>query len=197
MNVIEHYDKLIDENNDPVYDPAPLKAHMDKWDGQPFVDAMNLNNSKSVLEIGVGTGRLALRTAPFCSKFFGIDISPKTIARASQNLSRFQNVSLICADFMTYEFETTFDVVYSSLTFMHIKEKQRCINKIYSLLNTNGYFVLSVDKNQSNYIDYGDRRIEVYPDNPHETKAYIIASGLTPLDCLETDFAYIFVAIKA
>lgn len=24
MHVIEHYNKLIEENNDPVYDPAPL-----------------------------------------------------------------------------------------------------------------------------------------------------------------------------
>lgn len=32
MNVIEHYDKLIEEKNDPVYDPKPLKEYMDKWD---------------------------------------------------------------------------------------------------------------------------------------------------------------------
>ena len=30
MNVIEHYNKLIDENNDPVYDPERLKEYMDK-----------------------------------------------------------------------------------------------------------------------------------------------------------------------
>ena len=29
-NVIEHYDKLIDENNDSVHDPKPLKDYMDK-----------------------------------------------------------------------------------------------------------------------------------------------------------------------
>lgn len=31
VQVIEHYDKLIEENNDPVYDPAPLKEYMDKY----------------------------------------------------------------------------------------------------------------------------------------------------------------------
>lgn len=30
INTLNHYDALIDENNDPVYDPASLKAHMDK-----------------------------------------------------------------------------------------------------------------------------------------------------------------------
>ena len=182
MSVIEHYDKLIDENNDPVYDPEHLKKYMDKWDGQVFIDAMKLDKAKTVLEIGVGTGRLAVKTTPLCKEFFGIDISPKTIKKAIYNLSQYKNTELICADFMTYTFTVTFDVVYSSLTFMHIREKQKCINKIYSLLKLNGLFVLSIDKNQNNYIECGDRNIEIYPDDFSDTKAYITNSGLTLLE---------------
>lgn len=63
MNVAEHYDLLIDENNDPFRDPAQLKAYMDKWDGNEFISAMMLTGDESVLEIGVGTGRLAARVA--------------------------------------------------------------------------------------------------------------------------------------
>lgn len=63
-DVVYHYDLLIDENNDPVHDPKPLQDYMDKWDGQAFIDIMELDNDKSVLEIGVGTGRLAVRVAP-------------------------------------------------------------------------------------------------------------------------------------
>ena len=81
MNVIEHYDKLIDENNDPVYDPEPLKEHMNKWDGQVFIDAMKLDKTKTVLEIGLGTGRLALKTIPFCKEFVGIEVEPKNKAQ--------------------------------------------------------------------------------------------------------------------
>ena len=67
MNVIAHYDKLIDESNDPVYDPEPLQEYMNKWDGQAFIEEMKIDNTKTVLEIGVGTGRLALKTIPFAS----------------------------------------------------------------------------------------------------------------------------------
>ncbi len=196
MNVIEHYDKLIYENNDPVYDPEPLREYMNKWDGQVFVDAMKLDKHKTVLEIGIGTGRLALKTVPLCKKFFGIDISPKTIEKAAHNLSQYQNIELVCADFITYDFNTTFDVVYSSLTFMHIHNKQECINKIYSLLNSKGCLILAIDKNPNEYIDYGDRKIKIYPDNPDETKEYFINSGLSLLDCIETEFAYIFVGLR-
>lgn len=48
---------------------------------------------------------------------------------------------------------------------MHIKEKRKAVNKAFDLLNKNGIFVLSIDKNQSNYIDMGDRKINIYPDN--------------------------------
>ena len=63
MNVIQHYDRLVDENNDPFYDPPILQKYMDKWDGKVFIDSMLLNNTKQVLEIGVGTGRLAKKVA--------------------------------------------------------------------------------------------------------------------------------------
>lgn len=131
--IANHYDILIDENNDPVHDSQPLKAYMDKWDGQGFINKMELNAEKSVLEIGVGTGRLAVRTAPLCKEFYGIDIS-----RAKENLSSFENVELICSDFLEYNFTRQFDVVYSSLTFMHISEKQKAFNLIGKLLAPNG-----------------------------------------------------------
>lgn len=64
------------------------------------------------------------KVAPLCSRFVGIDISPKTHERALINLNAFPNVHLICGDFLTHEFPETFDIVYSSLTFMHIEQKQ-------------------------------------------------------------------------
>ena len=131
-DVIEHYNKLIDENNDPARDPKPLRDYMDKWDGEKFIESMQLDKSKSVLEIGIGTGRLAIKVAPNCKSLCGIDISEKTIGRAIENLSMHQNINLICGDFMSCEFEAQFDVIYSSLTFMHIQDKLSAILKIAS-----------------------------------------------------------------
>ena len=95
--VFLHYDLLIKDNNDPVCDPEPLREYMDKWDGRHFIDSLRLTKEKSVLEIGVGTGRLAVRTAPECRDFFGIDISPKTVKRAKKNLSGLNKLLLFAA----------------------------------------------------------------------------------------------------
>lgn len=170
-----HYDLLIDENNDPVYDPPAAKAYMDKWDGQLFVDELRLSPEKDVLEIGVGTGRLAVRVCGGCKSFTGIDISPKTAERAKENLRDFPNARLICGDFLTFPFDRKFNVIYSSLTFMHIKDKRAAIKKNAGLLCEAGRFVLSTDKNQATELDMGSRRIKIYPDTPRETAAALAA----------------------
>lgn len=195
--VVKHYDFLIEENNDPVRDPEPLKAYMDLWDGREFIEKMKLTEKSSVLEIGVGTGRLAMRTAPLCAEFFGIDVSPKTIERAEENLRSCGKISLICGDFLDHDFCRVFDVVYSSLTFMHIKEKQTAINKVAALLADGGRFVLSIDKNQDKFLDIGTSKIEIYPDSPNETAAMIERAGMKIEEKSETQFAHIFVCVRS
>ncbi len=193
-DIIEHYDKLIDENNDPVNDSPVLKKYMDKWDGKIFIEKMNLNKDKSVLEIGIGTGRLAIEVVNKCKKFVGIDMSPKTIERAKVNLSKFNNVNLICSNFLDHCFDEKFDTIYSSLTFMHIEDKQRAISKISRLLNFDGIFVLSTDKNQNKYIDMGNRKIRIYPDSANDIVEFINNADMVLLEKFETEFANIFIS---
>ncbi len=196
--VAKHYDILIDEGQDPVYDPQPLKEYMNRWDGQIFIDKMQLDKTKSVLEIGVGTGRIAVKVAPYCKEFTGIDISEKTIEKAKKNIKMglLKKPDLICADFLKYEFNKTFDVIYSSLTFLHIKEKQEVFFIISELLNINSVFILSTDKNQDDYIDIGASKIQVFPDNEKDIKNYADNAGMKLLEQIETEAAIIFVFSK-
>ncbi len=197
QDITRHYDLLIDENNDPVRDPAPLRAYMDKWDGEALIGELALSGRESVLEIGVGTGRLALRVAPLCRAFCGIDLSPKTVERAGEHLASHENVRFLCGNLLTHDFDgERFDVIYSSLTFMHIGEKRRAIERVYGLLLPGGRFVLSIDKNQATSIDYGTRRLEIYPDTPSATHAHLTAVGFADIQMRETEFAYIFTAKK-
>ena len=157
---------------------------------------MCLSGKESVLEVGVGTGRIAVRVIPNCLKFAGIDISPKTIGRAKENLSSFNNIDLICCDFLTHNFMETFDVVYSSLTLLHFEDKQAFVSKVSSLLKKNGRFVLSIDKNQDTYIDMGNRKLMVFPDTPDHVTACIKAVEMAIVAQYETEYAYIFVCLK-
>lgn len=196
MNVITHYDLLIDEDNDPFRDPPELQEYMNGWDGEKFVEALELTKNKNVLEIGIGTGRLAVRVAPHCRKLTGIDISPKTVERAKENLKDYKNISFICDDFNVHEFCETFDIIYSSLTMMHFKQKAQVIAKIDTLLNDNGIFCVSLDKNESEYIDMGTRKIKVYPDTADGITSLVEATAMSVAKVIETEKAYIIVSKK-
>ena len=196
VSVAAHYDALVTEGNDPVYDPEPLRAYMKKWDGAVFMERLALDGTQRALEIGVGTGRLARQVAPRCRSFGGIDLSTKTIARARENLAAFSNVQLAEGDFLSQAFEETFDVILSSLTFMHIREKDAAFRKAYALLASGGRFVLSIDKNQSEWLECGQRRVRLHPDAPEETEERLKRAGFRVESCDETEFAYIFTGYK-
>ena len=196
MDVIAHYDLLVDENNDPFYDSTELKDYMNKWDGQVFIDALQLDENKEILEIGLGTGRIAVKVAPYCKRLTGIDISPKTIQRAKENLKSYSNISYINGDFISHEFKEKFDVIYSSLTMMHFKNKAYVIDKIDSLLNNDGIFCLSIDKNQSEYIDMGNRKVKIYPDTLDNIKSIIGKTTMLVVNVIETDNSYIIASRK-
>lgn len=193
----EHYDLLIQEGNDPVYDPPNLQAYMCKWDGPPFIDALALAPDSHVLEIGVGTGRLAkmvLKTG--CGHFTGIDISPATIARAKENLAAWQSISLICGDFIEYPFTQTFDVIYASLTLFHFENKRAFMQKAAKLL-PKGRIVLSIPKVKEHAILFGSREVALYPDDLDVITSLAKEAGLTVCNTIDVEFAHILVAEKS
>ena len=55
---------------------------------------------------------------------------------------------------------------------MHISDKLAAINKVAELLTDDGIFVLSIEKDQKETIDYGTREITIYPDNPDNIQTY-------------------------
>ena len=61
--VIEHYDLLIEEGNDPVLDPPILREYMDRWDGQLLIDLTKLTPARILVGyvvIGVLLGAIGI-----------------------------------------------------------------------------------------------------------------------------------------
>lgn len=194
VDVKTHYDLLMDEGNDPYSDPEPLKKHMDLWDGEVFFTEIGDTSGMDVLEIGVGTGRLAAKVVGKCRYFCGIDLSENTACRARQNLG--SSAEIIMGDFLTYNFNRRFDVIYSSLTFMHIENKRAAMEKVSALLKSGGRFVLSIDKSRNEYIDMGSRKVKIYPDSPEVICSIAENYGLHTIKVQEIEFANIITTAK-
>jgi ubiquinone/menaquinone biosynthesis C-methylase UbiE len=195
VSTSEHYDLLIQENHDPVFDSSRLVAHMNKWDGPDFINSLEININSSVLEIGIGTGRLAQKVLKIgCKNFTGIDMSLLSIEKAKHNLREWNNVCLIHDGFMNYRFSTKFDIIYSSLVFMHIEDKYEAIKKSFDLLNCSGVFVSSFSKKQDTTLIYGNHKVKLYPDIIDDIRVIYNKCGFQITKIIETEFANIIVA---
>ncbi len=194
--VRHHYDLLLQEGDDPFHDGPELRAHMAKFDGQPFIEALALAKTDLVLEVGVGTGRLASQILDKCQKLTGIDLSAATLARARQNLVDQAKLELHAGNFLTYNFSGQFNLIYSSLTLWHIRDKAAFYKKAAQLLLPGGRLVFTISRNQASTLDFPGRQLELYPDSPEQTKNLLEATGLRVTREQETEYSYIFAAEK-
>lgn len=191
-----NYDFLISQDNDPCRDGPELRAYMDKFDGQIFLAALDLAKTDRVLEIGVGSGRLAQQVLGKCREFTGIDLSAPTLAKARQNLTGQAGLQLITGNFLTYPFNSQFELIFSSLTIWHIRDKAALYKKAYQLLAPGGRFVFTISRKQDRQLGYPGSKLELYPDNPAETEGLLQLNGFIVKERLLTEYSLIFVAEK-
>ena len=177
VGALAHYERLIEEGDDPFWDPPAVQRYMARWDGPAFWEAMGDLAGRAVLEVGVGTGRLARQVLDKgAARFTGIDLSPATIARARENLGRRRGVTLRVADSCTYHCPDAFDVAYSVLTFMHVEDKATALAHIVEALRPGGRVVLSLAAT-GEWLDYGSRRVRLYPNEVGEAAAHLAGLG--------------------
>jgi tRNA (cmo5U34)-methyltransferase len=99
----------------------------------------------NILDIGAGTGLFSsfiLKKYPEANITL-IDISEKMMDIAKKRFSCSSNINYIIDDYTSHEFDTTFDIIVSSLSIHHLndKEKRSLFKRVYSLLNEDGMFL--------------------------------------------------------
>lgn len=197
VSTLEHYDSLAHEGHDPVYDPPLLREYMSGWDGAAFFDVLDSGN-KDVLEVGVGTGRVAIQVLQAgCRKLTGLDLSPKTINLAAANLRNHPNVELGSGDITDFLRPGAFDLAYSVLTFLHIADKAKALSNIYHSLKPDGRFVLSASYDEE-WLVYGERKLALYPLSVSDYIRLFETAGFQVESVRETErkLASILVGIK-
>jgi ubiquinone/menaquinone biosynthesis C-methylase UbiE len=92
-----------------------------------IADAVSLQPTEDVLEIGCGVGRVGWAMAPRCRTWTGCDISGNMISHTRRRLAKFHNIRLIHlrrCDLDQIE-EASVDVVYCTNALIHMDQKER------------------------------------------------------------------------
>lgn len=70
--------------------------------------------------------------------------------------------------------------------------------QIANVLDVSSDYLLAdyIDKNQNKFIDTGKNKISIFPDNPESVAKYIVDCGMKIKEQFETEFGYVFVAVR-
>lgn len=110
-------------------------------------ELLEIKNTDLILEIGTGTGELALRFSAHCRKVVAIDVSKTMISFAKMKAESQKkiNVHFCNAGFLTYEnYDESFDVIVTQLALHHLPDcwKMIALKRIYGMLKEGGKFYL-------------------------------------------------------
>ncbi len=130
-----------------AYDLRMRRLRNIESESNSIIDLLVIKNTDLLLEIGTGTGELALKFSAHCRKVVAIDVSKTMIEFAkmkaeSQNKT---NVQFYNAGFLTYgNYNEPFDVIVTQLALHHLPDywKMIALRRIYGMLKEGGKFYL-------------------------------------------------------
>lgn len=129
-----------DETHSSLYDPVEQACEI--------LDQLDITEDSVLVDLGAGTGTLAVEAAKRCKRVFAVDISPSMFcyARMKAEKSGMKNIDFIESGFLTYEHKSDEpDVIVSLIALHHLPDfwKAVALQRIYDLLKPGGQFLLS------------------------------------------------------
>ncbi len=130
------FSAIADSDNHPVM-LANVVASMNKLHVLLFHKDLQ---HKKILDVGCGTAgtlkKIALENPD--SLVSGININPVQIDIAKDHVKNVSNTNVVEGDFFNYPFTEKFDLLYFIESAFHMENKSKLVERISSLLNTNG-----------------------------------------------------------
>ena len=133
-----------------IYDQPEIYDDQYWWKKDDIEFYKNIIPPQSkVLELGVGTGRLAMPLLRHNVDFYGLELSPIFCIYANQVISRlYDGNRIIEGDMRNFSIDMKFDYIFIAFnSFLHLlsnKDADACFKSIKQHLNKNGKFILDI-----------------------------------------------------
>jgi ubiquinone/menaquinone biosynthesis C-methylase UbiE len=130
-----------------IYDATrALPDHVLATIAQTIVTATNATEASRFLELGVGTGRIALPLLQYGFSYTGVDISPAMIDVLRTKAGDSEKLTLVEADVTQLPFaDASFDVALTVHLLHLVPDWRRVLSEIRRVLTPDGYYIYGSD----------------------------------------------------
>ncbi len=123
------------------WDDDPKRVKIARDAAAAIVDAVTLTPQMAALEVGCGTGLAAMQLAGEVGSIAAVDTSEGMLDVLRRKVSDgdYPNIMPVLAD-LTHETGVAgpFDLIYSIMTFHHVREIETLLTRLYERLNPGG-----------------------------------------------------------
>lgn len=121
-------------------------------------------NSKTILELGVGTGRIFSELLPMVKYAVGLDISKPMLDFCRKKCAPNKNYKLYKKSFVKFNLNDNFDLIYIPFnTFQHLLSTEKeisCLECIKKHMNKNSYFILDLMNPENVLLDFNNWKLD-------------------------------------
>ena len=105
-----------------------------------IISNIDLDKEDSVLDFGAGTGLLSKKIALHVRELLAVDSSDKMLQKLDE--LHIKNIQTLHQDISKFQTDKRFNGIVSSMTMHHIKDLDILFDKLYQLLDENGYIAI-------------------------------------------------------
>lgn len=123
----------------PDYDKK--EKYLDSFEKGQILPLFGDVKNKKILDVGAGTGRLAVALARIGAEVTALDVSGRML---EQIKNKSKNIKTVAGDAETLPFnDNTFDFVVAAFLIVHLKDPSRFFDEAYRVLKDNGLLIVT------------------------------------------------------
>jgi putative AdoMet-dependent methyltransferase len=178
-----------------TYDTKMCKFRDYQKEAELIFNVLNVKPEDVLLDIGTGTGHLAIAAAKNCRKVYAIDVSKPMLEYAQQKAAQenITNIEWHNYGFLNFDFPgIKFDHVVSNAVLHHLPDfwKLVALNNVYQVLQDQGKFLLG-DVIFSCNITEIPKTINTWLDTVKNVDTELYAEGITHIKAEYSTFSWI------
>jgi ubiquinone/menaquinone biosynthesis C-methylase UbiE len=137
----EHFNQAATE-----WDKKPLRVQIALNVSQAIKQQIPLKSTMNAMDYGCGTGLVTFELASHLNQILGVDSAEEMLNIVTQKCAEQQvsNIKTHLADLTTDTFpQQSFDLIFSSMTFHHVKDTLLLMKQCFEHLNTGGWIAIA------------------------------------------------------